>query len=372
MQRYTDHRFSVAPMMEWTDRHCRYFHRLLSKRARLYTEMITSAAIAHGDRQRLLAFDPAEHPVALQLGGSDPHELARAVEAGLSFGYGEINLNCGCPSDRVQSGSFGACLMAEPALVAECVSAMRSAAGGIVPITVKCRIGIDNQDSEGDLSRFVETVASAGCAVFIVHARKAWLQGLSPKENREIPPLDYERVYRLKAAFPELTVVLNGGIATLGEAVTHLEAVDGIMLGRAAYKTPGILADVDRVLFGEPDAAPAADIVLERMLGYAEGELARGTKLASITRHMTGLVNGRPGARKFRRLLTEESVKPGAGLEVLQAAIAAAREAKAAMIGRSTPHPVPLPSGEGTLLHALRPIQASLLPLGEGQDEGWS
>ncbi len=315
-------------MMEWTDRHCRYFHRQLSKRARLYTEMVTSAAIAHGDRRRLLAFDPSEHPVALQLGGSDPGELARAAEAGLSFGYDEINLNCGCPSDRVQSGRFGACLMAEPALVAACVSAMRSAVGGSVPITVKCRIGIDDQDSEADLSRFTGTVAAAGCGIFIVHARKAWLQGLSPKENREIPPLDYGRVYRLKAAFPELTIVLNGGIATLDEAAAHLDAVDGVMLGRAAYKLPALLADVDLCLFGDSGPAPAADAVLERMLAYAADELQRGTKLASITRHMTGLVNGKAGARRFRRLLTEESVKPGAGLEVLQAAIDAARQVK--------------------------------------------
>ena len=223
MQQNQAHKFCVAPMMDWTDRHCRYFHRQLSKRARLYTEMVTSAAIAHGDRQRLLAFDPSEHPVALQLGGSDPDELARAAETGAAFGYVEINLNCGCPSDRVQSGRFGACLMAEAALVGQCVSAMQSAVGGGVPVTVKCRIGIDDQDSEADLSRFVETVASAGCGIFIVHARKAWLKGLSPKENRDVPPLDYERVYRLKAAFPELTVVINGGIATLDEALVHLE-----------------------------------------------------------------------------------------------------------------------------------------------------
>lgn len=314
-------------MMEWTDRHCRYFHRQLSKRARLYTEMVTSAAIEHGDRQRLLAFDPSERPVALQLGGSEPGELARAAEAGVAFGYDEINLNCGCPSDRVQSGRFGACLMAEPALVAECVSAMQSAVGGSVPVTVKCRIGIDDQDSEADLSRFVETVAAAGCKIFIVHARKAWLQGLSPKANREIPPLDYERVYRLKAAFPELTIVLNGGIATLEEAIAHLDAVDGVMVGRAAYKSPAILADVDRVFFGGDDRALLAEEVLERMLAYAARELPRGTKLSCITRHMTGLINGKPGARGFRRLLTEESVKPDAGLEVLEAAVAAARDA---------------------------------------------
>jgi tRNA-dihydrouridine synthase A len=288
--------------------------------------MITAAAIIHGDRQRLLASDPLEHPVVLQLGGSDPSELAFAAETGVSFGYDEINLNCGCPSDRVQSGRFGACLMAEPALVAGCVTAMKGAVG--VPVTVKCRIGIDDQDSEADLSRFVETVARAGCAVFIVHARKAWLEGLSPRENREIPPLDYGRIYRLKAAFPELTIVLNGGIASLDEAAAHLEAVDGVMLGRAAYKSPALLVDVDRRFFGDPAPSSAASAVLEAMLDYTAAELARGTKLSAITRHMTGLVNGLPGARRFRRLLTEESVKLGAGLEVLRAAIEAARAAE--------------------------------------------
>ena len=322
-------RFTVAPMMEWTDRHCRYFHRQLSKHAWLYTEMVTSAAIAHGDRQRLLGFDPSEHPVALQLGGSDPDELARAAEVGAAFGYDEINLNCGCPSDRVQSGRFGACLMAEPALVGQCVSAMQRAVGAAVPVTVKCRIGIDEQDSEADLSRFIETVAGAGCRIFIVHARKAWLQGLSPKENRDVPPLDYGRVYRLKAAFPEFTIVINGGIATLEEALVHLEAVDGVMLGRAAYKTPAILADVDRLLHGEDTPPLDACAVLERMLAYAARELERGTRISCITRHMTGLINGKPGARAFRRLLTEESVKPGAGVGVLEAAIAAARDAAA-------------------------------------------
>ena len=325
----TGFRFSVAPMMEWTDRHCRYFHRILSKRARLYTEMVTSAAIAHGDQQRLLGFDPSEHPVALQLGGSDPDDLARAAEVGAAFGYDEINLNCGCPSDRVQSGRFGACLMAEPVLVGQCVSAMQGAVGSGLPVTVKCRIGIDDQDSEADLSRFIETVAAAGCRMFIVHARKAWLQGLSPKENRDIPPLDYERVYRLKAAFPELTIAINGGIGTLEEALVHLEAVDGVMLGRAAYKSPGLLADVDRLLFGEETPPLDAGAVLERMLPYVACELERGTRLSCIARHMTGLINGMPGARGFRRLLTEESVKPGAGLEVLEAAIAVACDAVA-------------------------------------------
>ena len=321
-------RFCVAPMMDWTDRHCRFFHRQLTRRARLYTEMVSSAAIMHGDRQRLLGFHPIEHPVALQLGGSDPEELARASEIGLSFGYDEINLNCGCPSDRVQSGRFGACLMAEPELVAAGVAAMRGAVGGDVPVTVKCRIGIDDQDSEGDLVRFIECVAAGGCSTFIVHARKAWLQGLSPKENREVPPLDYDRVHRLKAAFPELTIVINGGIATIDEAAAQLYQVDGVMLGRTAYKSPAILGDVDRSVFEEDCVSPLPHVVLEGMLDYVGGELERGTRLSSITRHMTGLMNGRPGARLFRRLLTEESVKQGAGLEVLKAAIEAARRAE--------------------------------------------
>jgi len=320
-------RFCTAPMMDWTDRHCRYFHRQLSRRARLYTEMVTPAAILFGDRQRLLGFHSIEHPVALQLGGSDPADLARAAEIGLSFGYDELNLNCGCPSDRVQSGRFGACLMAEPDLVAACVAALRDAAAGAAPVTVKCRIGIDDQDSEADLSRFIDRVAAAGCETFIVHARKAWLKGLSPKENRDVPPLDYDRVYRLKRAFPELTIVLNGGIATLADAAICLQDADGVMLGRAAYKSPAILGDVDRLLFGEGETPPAHG-VLERMVDYAAVELARGTRLSSIARHMTGLMNGVPGARRFRRLLTEESVKPGAGLDVLRAAVEAAREAE--------------------------------------------
>jgi tRNA-dihydrouridine synthase A len=319
--------FCVAPMMDWTDRHCRFFHRQLSRHARLYTEMVTSAAILHGNRERLLGFHSAEHPVALQLGGSNPEELARAAEIGLSFGYGEINLNCGCPSDRVQSGRFGACLMAEPDLVADCAAAMLSAAGRAVPVSVKCRIGIDDQDSEADLTRFVDRVASKGCRIFIVHARKAWLQGLSPKENREIPPLDYDRVYRLKAAFPELTIVLNGGIASLDAAAGHLDFVDGVMLGRAAYKSPALLAQADSMFFGSAALPPDASEIVWRMHAYAASELQAGTKLASITRHMTGLLNGKPGARMFRRLLTEESVKPGAGLEVLEAAADAAGEA---------------------------------------------
>ena len=315
MQLRQDYGFSVAPMMEWTDRHCRFFHRQLSRRALLYTEMVTSAAIMHGKRDRLLGFDPAEHPVALQLGGSDPRELAQAARIGADFGYDEINLNVGCPSDRVQAGRFGACLMAEPQLVAECVAAMRAAVR--LPVTVKCRIGIDDQDSEAGLSRFVDTVAAAGCSTFIVHARKAWLHGLSPRENRDIPPLDYDRVRRLKASRPDLTIVLNGGITTLAEAKTHLRHVDGVMLGRAAYQNPSILLGVDQALFGEPARSTHPAAILSRMAPYIERELARGGRLSSITRHMVGLVQGVPGARSFRRHLTESAIRPGAGLEIL-------------------------------------------------------
>jgi tRNA-dihydrouridine synthase A len=321
---FQKHRFSVAPMMDWTDRHCRFFHRLLTRRALLYTEMVTSAAIIHGKREKLLGFHPAEHPVALQLGGSDPRELAVAARAGADFGYDEINLNVGCPSDRVQAGRFGACLMAEPGLVADCVAAMRAAVA--LPVTVKCRIGIDEQDSEADFTRFIEAVAEAGCGVFIVHARKAWLQGLSPRQNREVPPLDYGRVYRLKSARPDLTVVLNGGIATLDEAEAHLAHVDGVMLGRAAYQHPAVLAEVDARIFGERAASTAdAAQVLARMIPYIEAELARGERLPAITRHMVGLVQAVPGARAFRRHLTEAAIRPGAGIEVIAKALAMLR-----------------------------------------------
>ena len=302
-------------MMEWTDRHCRFFHRQLSRHALLYTEMVTSAAIIHGKREKLLGFDPAEHPVALQIGGSDPRQLAEAARIGEAFGYDEINLNVGCPSDRVQAGRFGACLMAEPALVAECVAAMRAAVS--VPVTVKCRIGIDDQDSEADLSRFVETVAGAGCATFIVHARKAWLHGLSPRENRDVPPLDYERVRRLKASRPDLAIILNGGIKTVDEAKAHLEHLDGVMLGRAAYQNPSILLSVDAELFGAPGGGAAPAAIISRMAPYIERELARGERLSSITRHMLGLVQGVPGARGFRRHLTEGAIRRGAGLDVV-------------------------------------------------------
>ena len=302
-------------MMEWTDRHCRYFHRQLSRHALLYTEMVTSAAIIHGKREKLLGFDPSECPVALQIGGSDPREVAVAARIGEEFGYDEINLNIGCPSDRVQAGRFGACLMAEPGLVADCVAAMRAAVS--VPVTVKCRIGIDDQDSETGLSRFVETVSGAGCSTFIVHARKAWLHGLSPKENRDIPPLEYDRVLRLKQSHPDLTVILNGGIKTIAEAKSHLEHLNGVMLGRAAYQNPSMLLSVDEELFGAPPRGAHPAAIVMRMAPYIERELERGEKLSSITRHMLGLVQGVPGARGFRRHLTEGAIRRGAGLDVV-------------------------------------------------------
>jgi tRNA-dihydrouridine synthase A len=301
------HKFSVAPMMDWTDRRCRFFHRLLTRHALLYTEMITAEAVIHGDQQKLLGFSPEERPLALQLGGSDPQRLAMAAKIATRFGYDEINLNVGCPSDRVQEGRFGACLMAEPDLVAAAVAAMQNAAGDI-PVTVKCRIGIDDQDSEADLDRFIRTVASAGCSTFIVHARKAWLQGLSPKENRDVPPLDYGRVVRLKKAYPHLTISMNGGIGSLDEAVAHLEHVDGVMLGRAAYHTPYLLAQVDQRIFGDISAPVERREVIERLMPYIEAHLAAGGKMHSITRHVLGLYHGEPGARAFRRHLSGGNV----------------------------------------------------------------
>jgi tRNA-dihydrouridine synthase A len=314
------HRFSVAPMMDWTDRHCRVFHRLMTRRARLYTEMLTTGAIIHGERQRLLGFDPSEHPVALQLGGSDPRDLAIAARIGEDFGYDEINLNVGCPSDRVQDGRFGACLMAEPGLVAQGVDAMKRAVR--VPVTVKCRIGIDDQDPEVALDVLARDVVAAGCDALIVHARKAWLNGLSPKENRDIPPLDYDRVYRLKAAMPDVPIIINGGIAGLDEAKQHLRHVDGVMLGRAAYHDPWRLLSVDSELFGERAPHAAMKDVFEAMAPYIERQLAQGVRLHSITRHFVGAFHGVPGARAFRRHLAENGVKPGAGVNVLRDAIA--------------------------------------------------
>jgi len=305
-------------MMDWTDRHCRRLHRTLSRRARLYTEMLTAEAVIHGDRARLLAFDPAERPLALQLGGADPAKLAQAARIGEDLGYDEINLNVGCPSDRVQSGRFGACLMAEPELVAECMAAIGAAVR--VPATVKCRLGVDDQDPAASLFRLVDQCAAAGVGVFVVHARKAWLQGLSPKENREVPPLDYPLVYRLKRERPQLTVVINGGVASLDAAEAHLAQVDGVMLGRAAYHEPAILGEADQRLFGEHgDVAPEAAVAT--YLTHVRTELARGTHLAAMTRHMLGLFHGRPGARAWRRILTVEGAKPAAGVDVIERAL---------------------------------------------------
>ena len=322
-------RFSVAPMMDWTDRHCRMFHRQLSARALLYSEMLTTRAVIHGDREHLMGFSKAEHPVALQLGGSDPVELAEAARIGEHLGYDEINLNCGCPSDRVQSGRFGACLMAEPDTVARGVEAMLKAVK--VPVTVKCRIGIDDQDAEDDFNRFIATVAGAGCETFIVHARKAWLQGLSPKENRDIPPLDYDRVYRLKQARPGLTIVINGGIEDLDQCEQHLCHVDGVMLGRAAYQRPWLLADVDRRLFGEPvnPVSTRAEAV-EALLPYVEQRLAQGDYLTRITRHMLGLYHGCHGGRHWRRMLSEDARRDGAGIELIRKALELIEQAGAA------------------------------------------
>jgi tRNA-dihydrouridine synthase A len=317
-------------MMDWTDRHCRVFHRLLTRRARLYTEMLTTGAIIHGDRARLLGFDASEHPVALQLGGSDPRDLATAAKIGEEFGYDEINLNVGCPSDRVKDGRFGACLMAEPKLVADCVGAMKRAVR--IPVTVKCRIGIDDQDPEIALDTLAREVVAAGSDALIVHARKAWLDGLSPKENRDIPPLDYDRVYRLKQALPDLPVIINGGIGSLAEAKAHLLKVDGVMLGRAAYQEPWRLLTVDPDIFGEPAPHATMKDAFAAMMPYIERELARGTRLHAMTRHFVGAFHGVPGARAFRRHLAENGVKPGAGTDVLRDAIARVEDRAAPLI----------------------------------------
>ncbi|HEX2561038.1 tRNA dihydrouridine(20/20a) synthase DusA [Phenylobacterium sp.] len=311
-------------MMDWTDRHCRVLHRTLSKRALLYTEMVTTGAVLHGDRERLLGYSDAEHPVALQLGGSDPKDLAASARIGEDLGYDEINLNVGCPSDRVQSGAFGACLMREPELVAECMAAMGAAVK--VPVTVKCRIGVDEQDPEVALFRLVDLCAQAGVRTFVVHARKAWLKGLSPKENRDIPPLDYPLVHRLKRERPDLTIVINGGVPDLEAAQAHLAHVDGVMLGRAAYHTPALLGQADVQIFGEGEVVDPFAAV-ERYLPYVAERLARGAHLAGMTRHMLGLMHGRPGARAWRRILTVEGAKAGAGLDVIERALAAVRGA---------------------------------------------
>ncbi len=319
-------------MMDWTDRNCRAFHRALSTRALLYTEMVTAPAVIHGDRDRLLGFDAVEHPVALQLGGSDPTQLAEAAKIGEAYGYDEINLNVGCPSDRVQSGKFGACLMREPELVADCMAAIKEAVS--VPATVKCRIGVDDQDPEISLFATVDASAAVGIDSFIIHARKAWLKGLSPKENRDVPPLDYALVRRLKRERPHLSISINGGIGDLDQAEAHLRAddgvqLDGVMLGRAAYHEPALMGQVDRRIFGE--TTPDVDVfeALERYRPYMAARLEEGANLAGMTRHMLGLMHGRAGARAFRRILTVEGVKPGAGLEVVDRAVEAVREAEA-------------------------------------------
>jgi tRNA-dihydrouridine synthase A len=320
-----DIRFSVAPMMDWTDRHCRYFHRLLSRRARLYTEMLTTGAVIHGDRERLMAFNSFEQPVALQLGGSDPAALAKSAALVEQFGYAEVNLNVGCPSDRVQNGAFGACLMREPALVGDCVKAMKDAVA--IPVTVKCRIGVDDQEPEPALFTLAEACIANGADALFVHARKAWLKGLSPKENRDVPPLDYALVHRLKQAAPEVPIALNGGLTRMAQMREQLELVDGVMIGRAAYHDPALLLDVDPQLFGEP--APAADLfdAVDAFLPYVERELAKGERLAAMTRHLLGLFAGMPGARAFRRRLALEAVRPGAGVETLLGAVDEVRTA---------------------------------------------
>lgn len=318
-------------MMDWTDRHCRAFHRALSSRALLYTEMVTAPAVVHGDRDRLLGFDAVEHPVALQLGGSDPAQLAEAARIGAAYGYDEINLNVGCPSDRVQSGKFGACLMREPELVADCMAAIIEAVD--IPATVKCRIGVDDQDPETSLFATVDASAAAGVDTFIVHARKAWLKGLSPKENRDVPPLDYGLVRRLKRERPHLSISINGGIGSLDEAEAHLDdadgvQLDGVMLGRAAYHEPALLGQADRRIFGEAVEDVNAYAAIERYRPYLVARLAEGVALPAMARHMLGLMHGRPGARAFRRILTVESIGPNAGIEVVDRAVEAVREAE--------------------------------------------
>ncbi|MCS6100961.1 tRNA dihydrouridine(20/20a) synthase DusA [Shewanella baltica] len=312
-----DRTFSIAPMLDWTDRHYRYFARLMSANALLYTEMVTTGAILHG-RGDYLAYNQEEHPLALQLGGSNPVDLARCAKLAAERGYDEVNLNVGCPSDRVQNGRFGACLMAEPELVAECVDAMKQVVD--IPVTVKTRIGIDEQDSYAFLTQFIDVVSAKGCMDFTIHARKAWLQGLSPKENREIPPLDYERVYQLKRDYPALNIGINGGVTTLGQAQLHLAQLDGVMMGREAYQNPYILAQVDQILCGSQKAVISREDVIEAMLPYIEAHLLSGGRLNHITRHMIGLFQGLPGARAWRRYLSENAHKNGAGIEVVKQA----------------------------------------------------
>jgi tRNA-dihydrouridine synthase A len=317
-------------MMDWSDHHCRYFWRLITKEALLYTEMVTTGALIHGDRERFLHFNDKEHPVALQLGGSDPGELAQCARWAQQWGYDEVNLNCGCPSDRVQSGMFGACLMAHPQRVADGVKAMRDACD--IPVTVKHRIGIDDMESYEQLTAFIEQVSAAGCSVFIVHARKAWLQGLSPKENREIPPLNYEWVYQLKRDYPQLTIVINGGIQTIPETQVHLKYVDGVMIGREAYRNPWMLAQIDSRLFGKADPAANRDTVIEALLPYIRTQLAGGARLNHISRHILGLYQGVAGARKFRRHISENAYKTEAGIEVLEEAYSLVKQSQGKLV----------------------------------------
>jgi tRNA-dihydrouridine synthase A len=310
---------SIAPMMDWTDRHDRYFLRLISPNALLYTEMITTGALIHGDSHRFLAYNQAEHPIALQLGGSDPKALALCAKMGEDYGYDEINLNVGCPSDRVKSGRFGACLMLDPALVAECVAAMREVVK--IPVTVKCRIGVDDHDSYEKLSHFIKTIAAAGCDVFIIHARKAWLNGLSPKQNREIPPLRYDVVQQIKQDFPKLAIIMNGGIKLIADIKSHLQLVDGVMIGREAYSNPYFLADIEKQIFVNDDSVKTRHTVIEKLLPYIEEQLKDNVKLASITRHILGLFQGEPGARSWRRYLSENAFKVGANADVVKDAL---------------------------------------------------
>lgn len=309
------HRFCIAPMLDWTDRHCRYFHRLISKHAFLYTEMVTTGALIHGDHHHFLQFNAAEHPIAFQLGGSNPRELAICAKMIEDYGYNEVNLNVGCPSDRVQNGRFGACLMAEPELVAECVAAMSQVVS--IPVTVKSRIGIDDRDSYEELVNFIATIADAGCLTFIIHARKAWLSGLSPKQNRDIPPLRYDVVYQIKKDFPGLEIILNGGITTLDQCDTTLQQVDGVMVGREAYHNPYLLAEVDRRFYGESADLRSRDIIFHLLIPYIQQQLEQGVRLNSISRHILGLYHGEQGARNWRRYLSENVCKPGADIKVL-------------------------------------------------------
>ncbi|MDO9141569.1 MAG: tRNA dihydrouridine(20/20a) synthase DusA [Methylobacter sp.] len=316
---YKASRFSIAPMLDWTDRHCRYFHRLISQQALLYTEMVTTGALIHGGHHRFLQFDAAEHPLAFQLGGSNPHDLALCAKMVEDYGYDEVNLNVGCPSDRVQNGRFGACLMAEPELVADCVAAMKQAVS--IPVTVKSRIGIDERDSYQELAHFVATVATAGCETFIIHARKAWLSGLSPKQNRDVPPLRYEVVYQIKQDFPQLNIILNGGINTLEQADEILQQVDGVMVGREAYHNPYLLADVDRRFFGATTEPRSRDKIMQLLIPYIQQQLDDGVRLHSVSRHILGLFHGEPGARGWRRHLSENAGKSGADIQVILEAL---------------------------------------------------